>query len=111
MWGFNWPKRAPALPAQVLDLAPPDLGTRLAAVEQGLKDVQLMRLEWAEVLDKLTAWTNRQSARDAKYLKTGLQKIAQDAPELTNAEEPIADPRAMKAELRRRLYTRNGGTR
>lgn len=111
MLGFNWLKRGPAAPAQRSDTGVLDLGTRLDGIEKQLREVQLMRLEWAEVLDKLTAWTNRQSARDAKYLKVGLAKIAQDAPEPTNDEEAEESPTLTKADLRRRLRAQNGGIR
>jgi hypothetical protein len=104
MWGFSWLQRATARPDVTL-------AARMDAMEKSLREVQLMRLEWAEVLDKLTAWTNRQSARDAKYLKVGLQKITQDDPGTTIPAEGDPTTAPTKAELRSRLYARNGGTR
>jgi hypothetical protein len=42
--------------------------------------VQELQLEWTEVLDKLAAWTSRQSARDAQRVKKGLKALT-DAPD------------------------------
>jgi len=109
MLGLNWLQKAPPPPPRPPEAPDSDLGTRLDAVEKTLREVQLMRLEWAEVLDKLTAWTNRQSARDAKYLKVGLQKIAQDAPESTNDGEAVPTPTPTKQDLRRALQARMRG--
>lgn len=41
----------------------------------------VVRLEWAEVLDKVTAWANRQAARDRVMLKQRLDQMNAEAPE------------------------------
>lgn len=114
---FNWlfrPSRPPHSPSSV-DLSPgPSLEIRLREVENELRDLKLVRLEWTETLDKLQAWTNRQNARDAKRLKAGIERLSEsheDAPEPTIPAGPPLDPHALKNSLRARLRAQNGGNR
>jgi len=89
------------------------LEARISALEQrhaqAAADVGLLRVEWAEVLDKISHWASRQSGREAKKAKASLDNLAQDAPGDTIAAHPA--PRS-KAELRTLLSQRrslNGG--
>lgn len=70
-----------------------------------------MQLHWSEVLDKLQAWSARQSARDRKAANKGLDRLAQTeeieqpGPQLQQGEAHVET----KDELRRRaaaLYRR-----
>lgn len=74
-----------------------------------------MQLQWAEVLDKLQGWANRQSARDRKAASKALDRLAQDEASAEaisqvptsppDIEPTIAD---QKAELRRRVASMRG---
>lgn len=108
--GFSWLKSAPTPAPEsrslVLEAKLTALAIQVEAVEKSLRDINFLRLEWAEVLDKLQAWTNRQSARDAKYLKVGLRQIAEEPSGDTNGEEPSPTAPITKIELRRALAAR-----
>lgn len=81
-----------------------------ARLAQMTADAGLLRVEWAEVLDKISHWASRQSGREAKKAKQNLDILAQEGAEATIAEHPA--PRS-KAELRSLLAQRraNGGAR
>lgn len=106
----SWLKRAPPAPsptAQAPDSGSlPVLAARVAELEKMLRDLTMLRLEWSEVLDKLQAWTNRQTARDARRVKSGLSTL--EAPEAIQSDDPPPDQQQpmTKAELRRRLSQR-----
>jgi hypothetical protein len=107
---FSWLKRAPSAPsptAQAPDSASLSaLAARVGECEVALKDLTMLRLEWSEVLDKLQAWTNRQTARDARRVKSGLSALEQPA-EVAEQEQQTTDQQPItKAELRRRLASR-----
>jgi hypothetical protein len=91
----------------------------VAQLQQIAADNAELRLEWAEVLDKLQSWANRQTARDSKRVKTALTKATETDQDSEPAGEalpvrPPADQRSYrlpegKAELRRRAaMLRNG---
>lgn len=114
-WLFG-PRRAAAPPPQAPSEADAtDLRARIIKLEHQAAENVDLKLEWAEVLDKLQRWTNRQSARDAARLKSGLHTLAetaQDAPGATNGgggdHEPARmDRAAQKAALRAKIS--NGG--
>jgi len=66
--------------------------------------VSALSVEWAEFLDKMTAWTNRQSARDRKKVHSNLEQV-DDAPSLS-----LSEPRERsKEDLRRLARQRKGG--
>lgn len=73
-----------------------------------------LQLHWAEVLDKITAWSNRQAARDRKAFGKSMSRLAEgtDAPAEVPGyigEPPSISPADTKQELRRRaaaLYRR-----
>lgn len=116
----NWlfrPVRAATAP-----LAEPQLATiaaleaRLAVAERKLDELALIPLTWAETLDKLQAWTNRQNARDAKRVKAGLDRLSggpethEDAPGPTNGlGVDLSRPGIPKSELRRLANLRRAG--
>jgi hypothetical protein len=114
---FNWLfRRADTASGPAEGTVTPDqnLSARLSALEESMRQMQLIRVEWTEVLDKLSAWTNRQNARDAKRLKAGLEKLSEspeDAPETTNATGAGLDPHQLKQALRQRVRAQNGGSR
>lgn len=56
----------------VVSEVPPEPGTPLGRLSQVESDLAMVRLEWAEVLDKINAWANRQAARDRVALKRTL---------------------------------------
>ncbi|MGH7510996.1 MAG: hypothetical protein ACREMZ_16280 [Gemmatimonadales bacterium] len=67
------------------------LSVRLSQLES---DLAGLRLEWAEVLDKLNRWASRQSARERRRAVAQLDdlagngsEIAEDAPGATNGRE------------------------
>jgi hypothetical protein len=43
-----------------------------ARLERLVSEFALLRMEWAEVLDKITAWANRQAARDRVAFRKAL---------------------------------------
>lgn len=71
-----------------------------------------MQLHWSEVLDKLQAWSARQSARDRKAANKGLDRLAQEdqVQQLEASPQLLEQPHVeTKDELRRRaaaLYRR-----
>jgi hypothetical protein len=67
----------------------PVLGELADAVNALHSQMTLLRLEWTEVLDKLNAWTNRQSARDRIATKKRLERMSDDGQEL---EEELPAP-------------------
>jgi hypothetical protein len=84
-------------------------------------DLEVLRLEWAEVLDKLARWSSRQSARDRKRVNRELDQLDEgseaheDAPGDTNGGGAEVDTppsmngaqrAAYKAQLRARIPTR-----
>jgi hypothetical protein len=76
---------------------PPEPGTPLGRLSQVESDLAMVRLEWAEVLDKINAWANRQAARDRVALKRTLGAaqpgddevvIEQEARAAANGDDP-----------------------
>ena len=65
MWPFTRSKVAHSCPTS----------DEVARLRAQLTEIQL---EWTEVLDKLAAWTSRQSARDAARVKKGLKQLEGD---------------------------------
>lgn len=112
---FSWFRRAPAPiapgslqePSEPLALTPTDrerfdeLERQVARLSSQLADVQLA---WAETLDKLQAWANRQATRDRRSLGRNLD-AAESIPEAPqHAQEPAGSAAPpTKAELRARL--------
>lgn len=82
---------------------PDDVHAALRKLQGEMADMQL---HWAEVLDKLTAWANRQSARDRQHARRALDQLATDqAPEQPPAHQDIPQQHTLaetKADLRRR---------
>lgn len=75
-----------------------DLERKLARIEAQFADLQL---SWAETLDKLSAWANRQATRDRRALQ---QRLEPEPESIEEAPPPQAAPAApSKAELRARL--------
>jgi hypothetical protein len=73
----------------------------------------LLRVEWAEVLDKINRWASRQTGRLARAANAALEKAAQDDAGPTISGEGAQGTGAItKADLRRRVNQRglsNGG--
>jgi hypothetical protein len=76
---------------------PPEPGTPQGRLSQVESDLAMVRLEWAEVLDKINAWANRQAARDRVALKRTLGAaqpgddevaIEQEARAAANGDDP-----------------------
>jgi len=71
-----------------------------------------MQLHWAEVLDKLQAWSNRQSARDRKAAGKALDRLGADEevpqhqPDIPAHQPTLAET---KADLRRRAAALSRG--
>jgi len=83
-WPWNRPLPAPP-PAY--DSA---LEARVVALEQRLAhivaDAGLLRVEWSEILDKISHWASRQAARDSKAARRNIDAAAQEP-----AGDTIAD--------------------
>lgn len=68
-----------------------------------------LQLHWAEVLDKITAWANRQAARDRKAFGKSMGRLVErEGPDdgVDQAEgtaRPEAPMQDIKADLRRRV--------
>jgi len=107
-WG-KWLKSARAGQAPPVEISKD--GDRWERFDRSVRELELVRLEWAEVLDKITAWTARQSARDAKAAKRNLSQMVEEPPGDPNGEPPVHSPTLTKIELRRAISARNGGTR
>lgn len=61
---------------------PPASSAQEATLEHLVSEFALLRMEWAEVLDKITAWANRQAARDRVAFRKALgDRPPQDDPE------------------------------
>jgi hypothetical protein len=101
--------------AEPSDLDPANiLHARLIATERELTHIRSefaqLQLHWAEVLDKLTAWAQRQATRDRRKMQTML-KEDDEQPEQLEAPQP--PPRELslaeqKQELRRRAAHMRG---
>jgi hypothetical protein len=79
---------------------------RLRALEARVTDMAattgLLRIEWAEVLDKINRWASRQTGRLARAANAALEKAAEDAPGSTNDDGPVPQhPPTSKSDLRR----------
>lgn len=95
MWPFK-SQQTPSTPQQ------PALEDQVRALSRELAeqraDLQLLRREWADTLDKLQSWFGREAARKRQQLHKQLE-TPETAPEVagsTNGHQPIS-----KAELRR----------
>lgn len=64
LFGRGSPK-APERPQET----PAELEALAVAINAQYSEIAQLRLEWAETLDKFTAWANRQAARDRMRLK------------------------------------------
>jgi len=109
---FPW-NRLPPSPAPSSDLATRALEARVQALEDRhahiAADAGLLRVEWSEILDKIQHWASRQSARDQKAAKRGLDALAaaQEPAGDTNGEGPVPQSHLTgKAALRARLRAR-----
>lgn len=69
-----------------------------------------LQLHWAEVLDKITAWSNRQAARDRKLLGKSMKHLEEQELERESIPAQLTDvpPADVKAELRRRVAMMRG---
>ena len=91
---------------------------RLRALEARVTDMAattgLLRIEWAEVLDKINRWASRQTGRLARLAHANLEKAAEDDPGPAIPGEGVPKGRAVtKSDLRARVRTGgrfNGGT-
>jgi hypothetical protein len=75
------------------------------ALAQLADEFQRMRLEWAEVLDKVNRWAGRQAARQRKELLDNLDTASADdheAPAVMNGRASKDDLRRQFAASRRR---------
>jgi hypothetical protein len=121
MWPFSprnrqqTPSIAPENASDRTQEPPPDddeiAGSIQAQLSQLTSDLAGLRLEWAEVLDKLNRWASRQSARERRravaqldHLSGDGPEVAEDAPGATNGRElgngAPPDRSAAKAALR-----------
>ena len=118
---MKWPWTRSSAPAESVtashEAALRALDDRLRAVEAQLSSqtasLGLIRVEWAEVLDKVNRWASRQAGRLSRQAKESLDAAA-DAPEAAGATIPqqAGVGRLSKDELRRMVYRRqlpNGG--
>lgn len=111
-WLRNAFARAPREP----EVVPQSLDERLRAIEAKLTDMTastgLLRVEWAEVLDKINRWASRQSGRLSRQAKAALDaaETAEDAPQAPIGGGPGSGrPATSKAELRRLAAMRRTG--
>lgn len=119
-WEWPWNRqRTPSKPppdAPGLDADAPDdePGSVQAQLSQLTSDLAGLRLEWAEVLDKINRWASRQSARERRRAVAQLDglngdgsEIAEDALGATNGQEQgngaRLDRSAAKAALRAQI--------
>lgn len=114
IWPWNrqrTPSKPPESLTAVTENPPPEL---VAQLSQLSADLAGLRLEWAEVLDKINRWASRQAARERRRAAVVLdelgqdgQEIAEDAPGATNGHDPApGSPEARmaaKAALRSRI--------
>lgn len=122
-WYWPWnrqetPSHAPHDATDRTAEPPPDddeiAGSIQAQLSQLTSDLAGIRLEWAEVLDKLNRWASRQSARERRRTVAQLDgltgdgpEVAEDAPGATNGQDvgngAHPDRSAAKAALRARI--------
>lgn len=119
MWPFTprnrqeTPSDAPATP---IEFVPAELADLQAQLSQLTADLAGLRLEWAEVLDKINRWASRQAARERRRVNVELDhlgengsEIAEDAPGATNGHAPapgtpearLAAKQALRSRIRR----------
>lgn len=96
----------------------PTLSELAAALNGHHRELAQLRLEWAETLDKMTAWANRQAARDRVRIKHSMDTVEANesepepapSPQLpmfpANGHEPPATGRHPKADLYARIQRR-----
>lgn len=99
-----------------LSLRMDDAIQRLEAIERTLAEqrasLSLVRVEWAEVLDKINHWASRQAGRLSRKAQAGLDALAnaQDAPQGTNGEGAGTGTHPVtKDQLRRLVNSRMRG--
>jgi hypothetical protein len=68
----------------------PDLADLTAAVNSHHAEIAQLRLEWAETIDKFTAWANRQAARDRVRMKKSMGEMAERAEFEDDPDVPTA---------------------
>lgn len=91
-------------PAPAEALAP----SALEQLAQLQRDVQAIRFEWADTLDKINRWASRQAARQRLDTHRALESDATEQLQLPEAapSNNIAD---LKAQLRRQAFQRRTG--
>lgn len=72
----------------------PDYTEIVAAVNAHHAEITQLRLEWAETLDKFTAWANRQAARDRVRMKASMRSMedaddTETPPPQPNGSQPM----------------------
>lgn len=102
----------------VLPSPPPTdvaLEARVRALEERLAHISadsgLLRVEWSEVLDKISHWASRQSGRERKAVKERLDALAaaQEPAGDTNGHQADIHPAPLsKAQLRALVRARGG---
>lgn len=106
---MKWPWTRHQPPAPPPEPATPqtylDLDHRVQELERALghlsTDLTTLRMEWAEVLDKVNRWFARQAGRLGRDVRTALEKANQDDAGATNGQEGGPHPQPTgKAALR-----------
>jgi hypothetical protein len=74
------------------------------------RDVQTLRFEWADVLDKINRWASRQAARQKNDTLRALELEPPAAEEAAPASGPAPGQSTaeLKAQLRRKAYGLRG---
>lgn len=71
----------------------PTVAELAAAINAHHRELSQLRLEWAETLDKMTAWANRQAARDRVRIKAALpDDDAEDGEHTASRRVTAPDP-------------------
>lgn len=78
-----------------------DVDARLSKLEGQLTT---LRMEWAEVLDKINAWASRQAARDRRAAGKALEASLNDDPPADGVQGTPPTGPVSKDELRRRAF-------
>jgi hypothetical protein len=82
-------------------------------LEQLRHDVQAIRFEWADVLDKINRWASRQAARTKNDTLRALeleQSPGEEAPAQAAGPAAGQSTAELKAQLRRKAYGLRGRT-
>jgi len=107
---FQNRQRTPSKPPESTAALPENtLAGLTAQVSQNRSELNALKLEWSEVLDKIGRWASRTAARERRRADRELDtlgdgsEIAEDAPGTPNGEDPAPSSPTSRTALKSAL--------